>query len=69
MSKHIWMGAFLFIDFFAVCLANAGCGSGACQQSPCVPGIPLLQGTCKCAPTEDGGPALDATPAPASAVP
>jgi hypothetical protein len=41
-------------------VSAVGCGSGACQQSPCMPGMPLLQGTCKCVPTSDGGPSLDA---------
>jgi hypothetical protein len=55
MNEHHAVVAALFI----VALAAPGCGSGACQQTPCVPGVPLLQSTCKCVPSEDGGPSLD----------
>jgi len=47
----------------ACILLTEGCGSGACRQSPCVPGVPLLSGTCKCVPNEEGGPPPDATSA------
>jgi hypothetical protein len=56
MQKRAWVfGAVLWIG-----LVDTGCGSGACRQTPCLPGIPLLQSTCKCVPTEDGGPPIDA---------
>jgi hypothetical protein len=48
----------LSVAFLALCLASLDCGSGACQQAPCVPGVPALSQTCKCVPT-DGGPALE----------
>jgi len=49
----------LGIGFLAVGLASVDCGSGACQQAPCVPGVPALSQTCRCVPT-DGGPLLEA---------
>jgi hypothetical protein len=49
----------LAVGFLALCLASVDCGSGACQQAPCVPGVPALSQTCRCVPT-DGGPALEA---------
>jgi hypothetical protein len=52
------LGGLLACVFLVLCLASADCGSGACQQSPCVPGVPVLSGTCKCVAT-DGGPALE----------
>ena len=71
MIKHLWMGVPLFaavlIAVFAAGIVSAGCGSGACQQSPCVPGIPIFEGTCKCVATEDAGPPFDA--ASSSSVP
>ena len=54
---------FVFAIGLSSIVFTAGCGSGACRQSPCVPGVPLLSGTCKCVPNEEGGPPLDATSA------
>lgn len=56
MQERTWV--FAALVFLATALA--GCGSGACRQTPCMPGIPLLAGTCKCVPGDDGGPPLDA---------
>jgi hypothetical protein len=56
MLKCTWV----FVAVLLLALADAGCGSGACRQTPCMPGIPLLESTCKCVPNEDGGPPLDA---------
>jgi hypothetical protein len=53
----------MVVALLGLALADEGCGSGACRQSPCLPGIPVLASTCKCVATDDGGPSTDAAPA------
>jgi hypothetical protein len=56
MKRRTW----LLVALLALGLADEGCGSGACRQTPCLPGIPLLASTCKCVANDDAGLSSDA---------